>query len=229
MLGAAMRISACVFDAYGTLLDVHAAVRRHATRIGPAADAMSALWRTKQLEYTWVRSLMGRHADFRAVTAEALDHALAVHQITADEKLRADLLAAYRALDAFADARGTLAALRAAGLKTAILSNGTPDWLAAAAKAAKIDTLLDAIWSIESVGIYKPDPRVYRLATDGLGLPATRIGFVSSNPWDAAAAAANGFQAVRVNRANGPAEYASVVAVPEVSALADLPRHFGVG
>lgn len=224
-----MAIAACVFDAYGTLLDVHAAVRRHAGRIGASADAMSALWRTKQLEYTWVRSLMGRHADFRAVTAEALDHALAVHKIAADEGLRADLLAAYRELDAFADARETLAALRKAGLKTAILSNGTPDWLAAAAKAAKIDTALDAIWSIESVGIYKPDPRVYRLATDGLGLAPARIGFVSSNPWDAAAAAANGFQSVRVNRTGGPAEYALVVRVPEVAALADLPAHFGVG
>jgi 2-haloacid dehalogenase len=224
-----MRISACVFDAYGTLLDVHAAVRRHATRLGPAADAMSALWRTKQLEYTWVRSLMGRHADFRAVTAEALDHALAVHKIAADSGLRAELLAAYRELDAFADARDTLRALRAAGLRTAILSNGTPDWLAAAAKAAKIDGELDAIWSIESVGIFKPDPRVYRLATHGLGLAAADIGFVSSNPWDAAAAAVNGFQAVRVNRASGPEEYAAIVAVPEVANLADLPRHFGVG
>ena len=222
-----MRISACVFDAYGTLLDVHAAVRRHATRLGPAAEAMSTLWRTKQLEYTWVRSLMGRHADFRAVTAEALDHALAVHKIAADASLRGDLLAAYRELDAFADARDTLRALRKAGLKTAILSNGTADWLAAAAKVAKIDTELDAIWSIESVGIFKPDPRVYRLATHGLGLAAPDIGFVSSNPWDAAAAAVNGFQAVRVNRANGPAEYASIVAVPEVACLADLPRHFG--
>ena len=91
-----MKISACVFDAYGTLLDVHAAVRAHAGRIGPEADAVSALWRTKQLEYTWVRSLMGRHADFAAVTAEALDHALAVHGVAADAGLRADLLAAYR-------------------------------------------------------------------------------------------------------------------------------------
>lgn len=224
-----MRISACVFDAYGTLLDVHAAVRRHAETIGPSADAISALWRTKQLEYTWVRSLMGRHADFAALTAEALDHALAIHGVAADETLRADLLAAYRELDAFADARETLGALRRAGIKTAILSNGTPGWLAAAAKAAKIDDRLDAIWSIESVGIYKPDPRVYRLATHGLNLSPTEIGFVSSNPWDAAAAAVNGFQAVRVNRTGGPAEYASIVAVPEVAALADLPKHFGVG
>lgn len=224
-----MRISACVFDAYGTLLDVHAAVRRYSARIGPAADAMSALWRTKQLEYTWMRSLMGRHADFATVTAEALDHAIAVHAIPADAALRADLLAAYRELDSFGDARETLTALRKAGLKTAILSNGTPEWLDAAARAAKIDGLLDAIWSIESVGIYKPDPRVYHLATEGLGLAAGQIGFVSSNPWDGAAAAANGFQAVRVNRTSGPAEYAAIVAVPEVRALADLPAHFGVG
>jgi 2-haloacid dehalogenase len=225
----AMRISACVFDAYGTLFDVHAAIRRHASRIGPQADSVSALWRTKQLEYTWVRSLMGRHADFAAVTEEALDQALAVHEIAADAKLRADLLATYRELDAFADARDTLAKLRAAGLKTAILSNGTPDWLAAAARAAKLDTMLDAIWSIESVGIYKPDPRVYRLATHGLGMAPAQIGFVSSNPWDGAAAAVNGFQAVRVNRARGPAEYAAVARVPEVGALAELPAHFGVG
>lgn len=223
-----MRVMACVFDAYGTLLDVHAAVRRHAGRIGPAADAISALWRTKQLEYTWVRSLMARHADFPTLTAEALDHALAIHGVAADGALRADLLSAYRELDAFADARETLGALRGAGIKTAILSNGTPGWLAAATKAAQIDGLLDAIWSIESVGIYKPDPRVYRLATHGLNLAPAEIGFVSSNPWDAAAAAANGFQAVRVNRSAAPAEYARIVAVPEVAALADLPKHFGV-
>lgn len=221
-----MKISACVFDAYGTLLDVHAAVRAHAGRIGPEANAVSALWRTKQLEYTWVRSLMGRHADFAAVTAEALDHALAVHGVAADAGLRADLLAAYRELGAFDDARATLAALRAAGLKTAILSNGTPEWLAAAARAAELAGLLDAVWSVESVGVYKPDPRVYRLATEGLGLAPAQIGFVSSNPWDAAAAAVNGFRAVRVNRARGPAEYDRVVSVPEVRALADLPAFF---
>jgi 2-haloacid dehalogenase len=220
------KIKAVVFDAYGTLFDVHAAVRAHAARVGPFADSMSALWRTKQLEYTWVRSLMGRHADFAQVTGEALDHAMACFEVSG-AALRADLLAAYRALSAFADAPACLDALTVQGKKCAILSNGTPEWLASAVHAAGFDGRLAAVWSVEEVGIFKPDARVYRLATQGLELEASKIGFVSSNPWDAAGAANFGFQAVWINRRGLPGEYASIAKVPQVASLGDLARYFG--
>jgi 2-haloacid dehalogenase len=219
-------VKACVFDAYGTLFDVHAAVRAHAPRIGAAAEAASALWRTKQLEYTWVRSLMGRHADFAQVTGEALDYVLARHGI-ADADLRDALMAAYRRLAAYPEVGGALEALASGGRRLAILSNGTPAWLADAVAAAGLVGRFADVWSVETVGIYKPDARVYRLATEGLGLDASEIGFVSSNPWDAAGAANFGFRAVWVNRTGLPPEYASVAAVPQVASLADLQAHFG--
>ena len=219
-------VKAAVFDAYGTLFDVHAAVRAQGARVGPSADSMSALWRTKQLEYTWVRSLMGRHADFAQVTGEALDHAMARFGVSGAD-LRADLLAAYRELAAFDDAPACLDALAAQGKKCAILSNGTPDWLASAVRAAGLGGRLWAVWSVEEVGIFKPDARVYRLATHGLGLDAGEIGFVSSNAWDAAGAANFGFQAVWINRGGLPGEYASIAKVPQVASLADLGAYFG--
>jgi 2-haloacid dehalogenase len=223
----AMQIRACVFDAYGTLFDVHSAVRAHSGRIGPKADDVSRLWRTKQLEYSWVRSLMGRHADFRQLTAEALTYAMDIYSLKNND-LYNDLMKSYEALSCYSEVTAMLCALRSRGLRTAILSNGTPDWLARAVDAAGISTLLDAVWSVESVGVFKPDARVYRLATDGLGLAAGEIGFVSSNPWDAAGAAANGFRAVWVNRNGAPAEYASIVPVPQVADLTALEGHFGL-
>lgn len=222
----AMNIRACVFDAYGTLFDVHSAVRAHSGRVGPLADDVSRLWRTKQLEYSWVRSLMGRHADFRQLTAEALAYAFDFYSLK-NKELESDLMRSYQVLSCYPEVPAMLQVLRGQGLRSAILSNGTPDWLASAVEAAEIGAHLDAVWSVESVGIFKPDARVYRLATQGLGLAAAEIGFVSSNPWDAAGAAANGFRAVWVNRNGLPAEYGSVVRVPQVGDLATLEAHFG--
>jgi 2-haloacid dehalogenase len=199
-------VALVLFDAYGTLLDVHSGVGRFAGAIGPAAPALSALWRQKQLEYTWTRSLMGRHADFAVVTAEALDFALAAHGI-ADPALRDALLAAYRTLDAYPEVPDVLAGLRRRRLKTAILSNGAPEMLAAGVAAAGIGDLLDAVLSVEAVGVYKPDPRVYRLATDHFGTAPAATVFVSSNAWDAAGAAAFGFRVAWINRSGQPAEY----------------------
>jgi 2-haloacid dehalogenase len=215
-------MKACVFDAYGTLFDVHSAVRRHGARCGAEAEALSALWRQKQLEYTWTRSLMRRHADFRAVTAEALDHALAVHGKD-DPALRAALLDAYLALDAYPEVPETLRRLKRAGVATAVLSNGSPAMLDAAIEAAGIGGLLDAVYSVECVGIYKPDPRVYALAVDGLGVPKDRIWFQSSNVWDAAAAGVFGFNVVWCNRARQRREYAWAFDPVEVESLAALP------
>lgn len=192
-------IKACVFDAYGTLFDVHSAVGRHQARIGKQADAVSVLWRTKQLQYTWLRSLMGKHADFWTVTGDALDFALYEHDIS-DPSLRDDLLSAYMELDAYPEVRGTLSKLKQAGLRTAVLSNGSPDMLKSGANSAGIADLLDEQLSVEEVGIYKPDPRVYQLAVDRLGVAREQISFQSSNAWDAVAAATFGFRVAWINR-----------------------------
>ena len=193
-------IRACVFDAYGTLFDVHAPAAKLAKEIGERATEVSALWRRKQLEYTWLRSLMGVHADFWKVTGDALDYALEAHGID-DLGLKDELMVLYLKLDAFADAREGLKALRARGLRTAILSNGSPSMLDAAVRAAGLDRLLDFVLSAEEVGIYKPSRRVYRHAMHKLVIhDAPSICFVSANPWDAQAAAQFGFQAVRIDR-----------------------------
>lgn len=192
-------IKACVFDAYGTLFDVHSAVGRHKSRIGEAADAVSALWRTKQLEYTWLRSLMGRHEDFWRVTGDALDYAMDAHNVD-DSTLREALMKAYLALDAYPEVEEVLRALREAGYQTAILSNGSPDMLKAAVDSAGINDLLDACLSVEEVGIFKPHPKVYRLAVERLGASAGEISFQSSNAWDAVGAATFGMRVAWVNR-----------------------------
>jgi 2-haloacid dehalogenase len=215
-------MKACVFDAYGTLFDVHSAVRRHAAACGENAEAISALWRQKQLEYTWTRSLMRRHADFEQVTGEGLDHALRVYGRD-DPSLRQALMDAYLELDAYPEVPAVLRRLRADGIRTAILSNGSPATLAAAVRSAGIGDLLDAVYSVESVGVYKPDPRVYQLAADGLGLAKERIWFQSSNVWDAAAAGAFGFNVVWCNRGGAPIEYGWAFAPTEVRSLDELP------
>jgi 2-haloacid dehalogenase len=216
------KIKACVFDAYGTLFDVHSAMARHAAAIGPEAEALSRQWRLKQLEYTWTRSLMGRHADFWSVTGEALEFVLRAAG-KADTALHHTLMQAYLALDAYPEVRDTLRRLRAAGFKTAILSNGSPTMLDAAVRSAGLAELLDANLSIEEVGIYKPDRRVYQLAVDRLGVAAEAISFQSSNVWDAAGAAAFGFRVVWVNRTRQPLEYGWVLRPREVATLAALP------
>jgi 2-haloacid dehalogenase len=203
------RVQAVVFDAYGTLFDVHAALRRHARRIGDGWETISALWRQKQLEYTWVTSLTGpaHWRDFEVLTRDALYTALNWHG-GADTGLVEDLMAAYRALPAFDDARPALEALREAGISTAILSNGSRAMLADAVASARLGPLLDHVLSVDPVRVFKPDPRVYRLAEDAFHAHCSRIGFVSANAWDAQAAAAYGLRTVWVNRINQPVEFA---------------------
>lgn len=225
------RPAAVIFDAYGTLLDVHAAMARHAARLGPRWREVSAAWRQKQLEYTWVRSLTGpaHHEDFFLCTRDALDYVLARYGI-ADAALREDLLLAYRRLDAYPEVPTVLLALRGAGVPAAILSNGAPRMLDEACEAAGIADLLDAVLSVEEVGVFKPDPRVYRLATRHFGAPPEAMAFVSANPWDTQAALANGFRAVRVNRGSEPDEYGLREAgVPELRDLAPLPALLRLG
>ncbi|MGH7187353.1 MAG: haloacid dehalogenase type II, partial [Pseudomonadota bacterium] len=176
-------IGACVFDAYGTLFDVHSAVRRGGAALGDKADKVSALWRQKQLEYTWLRSLMGAHVDFWQVTGDGLDYALAANGIS-DPPLRARLMDLYLSLDAYPDVADALRRLRAGGKATAILSNGAPKMLDAAVTSAGLADLLDAALSIEDVGIYKPDRRVDQLAVERMRVTPRRICFVSTNAWD---------------------------------------------
>jgi 2-haloacid dehalogenase len=219
-------IRACVFDAYGTLFDVHSAVGRLRGRIGTHADEVSQLWRTKQLEYTWLRALMGRHADFWEVTGDALDYALARTGI--DGAVREPLMQAYLSLDAYPEVAGVLRRLQGAGLKLAILSNGSPAMLAAAIEHAGIGALLDAVLSVEEVGVYKPDPRVYRLAVDRLAVRADQIAFQSSNAWDVSGAGCFGLRPVWINRMRAPAERLPGKAERELQDLSGLPGLLGV-
>lgn len=196
-------IRVAAFDAYGTLLDFNAAAAACSDALGDGTTAISELWRRKQLEYTWLRSLMGRHADFRRVTADALDFALEAHG-TADTAVRARLLDLYGALAPHAGARESLDAARDLGLGTCVLSNGTPDMLEAGLGSAGLT--VDAILSIEAVGIYKPDPRVYALVCDRFDVIPPEVAFVTANGWDAAGAAAFGFKVVWINRAGAPVD-----------------------
>jgi 2-haloacid dehalogenase len=227
MSTASMRgIRACVFDAYGTLFDVHSAVARLRARVGGQADALSELWRTKQLEYTWLRALMGRHVDFWRLTGDALDHALA--RTGTEPALREPLMQAYLALDAYPEVPDVLLRLREHGLRTAILSNGAPEMLAAGARSAGIDALVDAILSVEDVGIYKPHPKVYQLAVDRLALPPEAIAFQSSNAWDVHGAATFGLRAVWINRTGMPPERLPGAAEHELRDLSGLPALLGL-
>ncbi len=198
-----------VFDAYGTLFDVHAAIGRHRAAAGPDADRLSELWRTKQLEYTWTLTLAGRYEDFWTLTERALDFALARFP-SVDRALKPALMDAYRTLDAFPDARTVLHALKGRGRATAILSNGSPAMLSAAVDGAKLGPDLDAILSVDTIRMYKPRPEVYRLVTGHFGIAAADVTFVSSNRWDVMGAHAFGFRAAWVNRANLPDEYADL-------------------
>jgi 2-haloacid dehalogenase len=192
-------IKVCVFDAYGTLFDVHAAVGHHRSRLGDKADAVSATWRSKQLEYTWLRSLMNRYVPFWQITGDALDYAFDAHGVS-DGALRDDLLNAYMQLDCYAEVPEVLARLKDGGMRTAILSNGSPEMLASAVENSKLDDLLDAVLSVDELGIFKPHPSVYRLAAERLEVEARQVSFQSSNAWDAAAAATFGFRVAWVNR-----------------------------
>jgi 2-haloacid dehalogenase len=219
-------IEACVFDAYGTLFDVHSAVARLRERVGEQADALSQLWRTKQLEYTWLRSLMGRHDDFWQVTGDALDYALA--RTGVDPGVREPLMQAYLSLDAYPEVPDVLRRLRAGGLKTAILSNGEPRMLEAGARSAGIDGLLDAVLTVEAAGIFKPHPKVYQLVLDRLEVSAEQVAFHSSNACDVNGAATFGLRAVWINRFGMPPVRMPGAAEHELRDLSGLPALLGL-
>jgi 2-haloacid dehalogenase len=196
-----------MFDAYGTLFDVHAAVARAGISLGERAAAVSQLWRTKQLEYSWTTTLMGGFEDFWTLTERSLDYALASHGL-ADPHLRAALMDAYLTLDAFPDVVPVLTALKARGCTTAIFTNGTRRMVDAAIEGAGLGDLIDRVVTVEAVRAYKPKPDVYAAAQAAIGAKHPgEVGFVSSNRWDVAGAAAFGFAAIWVNRSGLPDEY----------------------
>ncbi|MEX2455311.1 MAG: haloacid dehalogenase type II [Rhodospirillaceae bacterium] len=219
-------VEACVFDAYGTLFDVHSAAERLKDDIGEQADNLSRIWRQKQLEYTWLRSLMGRHEDFWFVTGDALDFAMRTLGID-DPPLRAKLMEMYLELAPYPEVAETLALLRGSGRKTAILSNGALSMLIAAVKNADLYPLFDAILSVEAVGVFKPHPSVYQLAVDSLRVPPSKIAFMSANGWDAHGASAFGFTVAWVNRFDQPAEMLPATPQTVVRSLAELPALLG--
>lgn len=220
-------VGACVFDAYGTLFDVAAAAVHCRDDLGDKWEALAEIWRTKQLNYTWLRSLMGAYTDFWQVTEDGLDFALETLEIN-DPDLRAKLLALYETLDAYPEVGTVLGNLKNAGLMTAILSNGSDKMLSAAVNSAGIAKSLDDVFSVDSLNIYKPHPLVYQLAVTGLDLPKERICFMSSNAWDAAGAANFGFQVVWVNRFGQKTERLPGKPVHTITNLSELPPLLGI-
>ena len=220
-------VKACLFDAYGTLFDFAAAARGCRDVLGADADRLTALWRDKQLQYTWLRSLQGHYADFWQVTGDALDFALETLGIDRPG-LRDRLMTLYLTLETFPEVPDTLRRLRQAGLRTAILSNGSRKMLDAAVTGNKLAPLLDAVLSVDEVGVYKTHPKVYRLAVDRLGLPAAAIAFQSSNAWDAWAASAFGMRVVWCNRYGQRRERLPGEPDREIRSLSELPALLGL-
>jgi 2-haloacid dehalogenase len=220
-------VRACVFDAYGTLFDFASAAQACRDVLGERAGALTTLWRDKQLAYTWLRAAAGRHANFWQVTQDALDYTLETLAIDSPG-LRERLMHLYLALTPFPEVGEVLARVRGAGLKTAILSNGTPAMLAEVVGAAKLEPLFDRVLSVEEVQAYKPHPRVYQLAVDRLRIAPAAIAFVSSNGWDAHAASAFGMQVVWCNRYDQPAERLPGCPDRTIRALTALPALLGI-
>jgi 2-haloacid dehalogenase len=217
-------IRACVFDAYGTLFDFASAASRCADVLGDKAQALTPLWRDKQLQYTWLRAAQHRHADFWRVTGDALDFALETLAIDDEQgTLRQRLMDCYLTLDAFPEAPEVLRQLKAAGFATAILSNGTPAMVAAAVEHAGIGSALDHVLTVEEVGVFKPAPAVYQLAVDRLGVPPSAIAFQSSNAWDIHAASAFGLRTVWCNRSGQRRERLPGEPDRVIKTLAELP------
>jgi len=215
-------IKACVFDAYGTLFDVNSASRAAEDALGSRWQPLADLWRTKQLQYTWLRGLGGHHADFWQVTSDALSFAMESLGIN-DANLHRRLMSLYLSLDVFPEVKSTLERLKAGGLRLAILSNGTPAMLASAVEHSGIGALLDMVLSVEDVGVFKPHPSVYRLASDRLKLAPEAICFLSSNGWDACAAKAFGFQVIWCNRFKQAPERIPATPDAEMSTMSGLP------
>ena len=210
-----------IFDAYGTLFDVHACIARFEKEAGPDIARLSEIWRTKQLEYTWTLTLAGHYTEFWTLTERALDYALA-RVPTVPKSLKPGLLESYFQLDAFPDARAALKALKAAGHNTGILSNGSPKMLDGAVDGAGLRGELDAVLSVDALRMFKPRPEVYALVTDRFQCKPGDVTFVSSNRWDVMASVSVGFRGLWINRAGMPDEYPDYPPARTLSSLAEL-------
>jgi 2-haloacid dehalogenase len=215
-----MQLDALVFDAYGTLFDVHSVVERCEGFWPGQGAVVSNLWRTKQLEYTWLRSLMGRYEDFQVVTEHALRHACETLALPCDDRQVKQLMEEYRNLKTFPEVEAVMPAL--GSRRRAILSNGSPDMLNAVVRNSGLDKDLDAVLSVDPLNIYKPTPKVYQLAADALNIEADRIGFVSSNCWDACGAQSFGFHAFWINRTGAPVDRIDAKPERTLRTLTDL-------
>ncbi len=220
-------IEICVFDAYGTLYDFNSAVARHRAAIGPKADALSEMWRTKQIQYTWLRNSMNAYAPFWQVTGEALDNCLATFGIT-DRSVREKLLGAYLALDPFPEVPAMLDRLKKAGKRLAILSNGNPEMLEPMVKASGLADRFEAVISVDDARVFKVDPRTYRLVEKATGVKPDKVCFLSSNCWDAHGAAHFGFKTLWVNRGGLPEDNLPGTVVAHIKDLSHLPAMIGV-
>ena len=216
-------IKLCVFDAYGTLFDINSVTKQYCNDLGDISEPFSNLWRSKQLEYSWLRSLMNRYDDFWCVTEESLDYALDYFNIKNDF-LKINLLKAYENINCYEEVPTTLSKLKERGISTAILSNASPSMLHVAIKNSKIDSLIDSCFSAHHLKIYKPHPTVYNLVLEEYDLNKNEILFVSSNSWDVAGAKSFGFNVSWINRFNNKKEVLPFEADIELKSLMDLPN-----
>ncbi|WP_195820178.1 haloacid dehalogenase type II [Roseobacter sp. MH60115] len=228
-----MSITTCVFDAYGTLFDVAAAARQAASepdfsKLESTWPALAEHWRLKQLQYTWLRAVTDDHCDFWEVTQQGLDWALEKTGLAGDAALRERLLALYWELQSYPEVPDMLRQLKAGGMATAILSNGSPDMLRGAVTSAGIDALLDDTLSVQSVGVFKPDARVYDLVAKRFGCDKKEVLFVSSNGWDAGCATGYGFTTAWVNRAGDPVDRLPWTPAHILSDLTGIPALAGL-
>ena len=191
-------IKACVFDAYGTLFDVNSAAARCKEKLGSKWESFANVWRTTQLEYTWLRSLMKKHKNFWEITEESLDHTMETFEIK--KEMRNELLDLYKKLSPYSEVKECLEGLKAKKIKITILSNGTPDLLKELVESNNIKNFFDDIFSIESVGVYKPDSRVYEMPIKKYKIKANEIAFLSANTWDVSGSGNYGYNAIWLNR-----------------------------
>jgi 2-haloacid dehalogenase len=218
-----MKVRALVFDAYGTLLDVHSVIALCERLFPGKGTALSQLWRAKQLEYTWLRSMMGRYEDFAHVTADALRYACSALGVRLESSHLLHLMDTYDRLAAFPDATETLPLL--SQYQRAVLSNGSPAMLTAAIKSSGLASHFDAVLSVDTIMAYKPDPRVYQLAVDHLGIAKDEIGFVSSNYWDVLGAKSFGFKVFWINRSGAAPDVLGMAPDLVLDKLTTLPLH----
>ena len=215
-----MKTKAVVFDAYGTLFDVNSAAEKCKDKIGAKWETFANFWRTTQLEYTWLRSLMKRHKNFWDVTEDSLDKSMKVFNI--NKNMKNELLNLYKILSPYPEVRGVLEDLKKKNFKLAILSNGTPDLLNELVESNKLNNLFDDLFSIEEVKIYKPDPRVYELPIKKYKIKSDEITFLSANTWDVSGGGNFGYNSIWVNRHNSVFDILDFQPKNEISNLTQL-------